>query len=73
MVSRMYFNDREQAIAIAESIDAAGLEVAVITEREPADSPTDDEDALASYLVASPASAGELANFVPADVEIVED
>ncbi|GEM_PF-1601131 len=73
MVSRMYFTDREQAIAIAEAIDVGGLEVAVITEREPAESPTDDEDSLASYLVASPASAAELTNFVPAEVEIVED
>lgn len=62
MTTRIYFHDRHAAVAIAESIEAEGYEVVVITER------TDNDDE--QFLVATPAQLSDLDVMLPDDAEV---
>lgn len=67
MVTRMHFTDQQEAVDVANKIDAAGFEVAVITERE------GDQDQPASYLVAVLASVEQVEPLVPSSVVLSGD
>lgn len=67
MTTRVTTTQREQVIRLADDLRDHGFEVALITERE------GDDDAPASYLVASPAPLAELSPFIPAGLSASED
>ncbi|WP_420175398.1 hypothetical protein [Luteococcus sp. OSA5] len=69
MVSRMHFDDEDEAIKAAEAIDQAGFEVALIKERFAGED--DDEDV--DHVVATPASVDEVRPLVGEDVFIEAD
>ncbi|MEL4357569.1 MULTISPECIES: hypothetical protein [unclassified Luteococcus] len=69
MVSRMHFDDEDQAVRAAEAIDAAGHEVALIKERFAGE---DDDEAI-DFVVATPASADQLKELVGEEVFIETD
>lgn len=56
MVSRIHFDDEQRAVAAADALDDAGLEVALIQERFAGE---DDDEAL-DYVVATPEEAGRV-------------
>ncbi|MEL4506062.1 hypothetical protein AAEX63_14655 [Luteococcus sp. H138] len=69
MVSRMHFDDEDEAIKAAEAIDAAGHEVALIKERFAGE----DDDEAVDYVVATPADPDALRPLVGEDTFIETD
>ena len=64
MVTRMTFTQADVAVQVANAIDQAGYEVALITERA---------DGQESYLVATPEPAERIAPLVPAGTPLVDE
>lgn len=69
MVSRMHFEDEDEAIKAAEAIDAAGHEVALVKERFAGED--DDEDI--DFVVATPATVDQVKALVGEDVFVEVD
>lgn len=69
MVSRMHFDDEDEAVKAAEAIDQAGHEVALIKERFAGE----DDDEAVDYVVATPATPEELKPLVGEDTFIETD
>ncbi|MDN5562958.1 hypothetical protein EDD41_3314 [Luteococcus japonicus] len=69
MVSRMHFEDEDEAVKAAEAIDAAGHEVALIKERFAGE---DDDEAI-DFVVATPAEPDVLRPVVGEDTFIETD
>lgn len=71
MVSRIHFDDEQRAVAAADALDDAGLEVALIQERFAGE---DDDEAL-DYVVATPEGAARVRELLAdlLDEEFVEE
>ncbi|MFT8394682.1 hypothetical protein [Propionibacterium sp.] len=61
MTTRILLPDHDAAVSLAQAIEAAGQEVALITERD---------EGHESYLVATPAAPEELGDLVPRGAQV---
>lgn len=69
MVSRIHFEDEDEATRAAQAIDAAGHEVAVVKERFAGE----DDDEEVDYVVATPATPDQLRPLVGDEVFVESD
>lgn len=69
MVSRIHFEDEDEAVRAAEAIDAAGHEVALVKEHFAGE---DDDEAI-DHVVATPASAQQVRDLLGEDVFVETD
>ncbi|GAA1396877.1 hypothetical protein [Luteococcus peritonei] len=69
MVSRIHFDDEQEAIEAAELLDGAGHEVALIKERFAGE----DDDEEIDFVVATPATADEVRALVGEDSFVETD